>query len=75
MYVSNLKVLWISKRDGNGICIDNSGNECYIDSSIQGFEQLVPKDNVGGSIDRVGGVLCVRTLNHKYNSEIVIKHD
>lgn len=75
-YVSNLKVLWISEKNGNGICIDNSGNECYIDSSIEGFEQLRRKDNVSGTVYRLlpDGILCVKNLNTKYNSSAVIKN-
>ena len=73
MYVSNLIVLWINEKNGNGICTDNSGNECYVDSSIRGFEQLKRKDIVSGAIDRIGGVLCVRSLNTKYNSDTILK--
>lgn len=74
MYVSDLKVLWISEKNGNGICLDNSGNECYIDSSISGFEQLKRKDIISGIIYRLlpDNILCVKSLNTKYNSSTII---
>ena len=73
MYVSQLTVLWISEKNGNGILLDSSKNEIYVDSSITGFSQLNYKDTVSGSIDRISGVLCCRTLNTKYNTDTVIK--
>ena len=74
MYFSKLKVLWISEKNGNGVCLDNSGNECYIDSSIVGFNQLKRNDVVSGNIDRLSGVLCVRSLLSKYNSELLLRY-
>jgi hypothetical protein len=74
-YVSNLKVLWISEKNGNGICIDNSGNECYIDSSIEGFEQLRRKDAIAGVVYRLSpdNILCVKSINKHFKTREVIK--
>ena len=70
MYITGLKVLWISEKNGNGICIDNSGNECYIDSSINGFEQLKRNDQVDGEVYTLmpDKLLCVRSILTRYNS-------
>ena len=76
MYITGLKVLWISEKNGNGICLDNSGNECYIDSSINGFDQLKRNDQIAGVVYALmpDKLLCVKSLNTQFDSEEVSKY-
>lgn len=62
METKNLTVLWISEKNGNGICIDQKGNEYYIDRSIKGFDKLKIKDKIDGTVERITGTLCVREV-------------
>lgn len=41
-----LSVLWISSKQGNGILVDTTGNEYYIDISIPCFSLIKPHDLV-----------------------------
>ena len=59
-------ILWISKRDGNGILLakyDNKEYEIYFDKSVfLDFEIAKPKDNVYFSYVKTGGCNCGRDL-------------
>lgn len=73
-YITGLSVLWVDNKRGVGILIDNSENECYIDSSILGFEQLKRGDKISGVVGKLSGVLCCYRLSTKYNSTDLIKN-
>ncbi len=55
----NLKVLWISEKNKNGICVDKSGNEYYIDSSIKGFNELNRNNEFFAEVKRLEKSLLV----------------
>lgn len=67
MQDKQVKVLWISKRDGNGICVDQFGNEYYIDSSIPCFSLLSRNDVFEAKCRRVSSVLCVYNIGTIYH--------
>lgn len=64
------KVLWWSKRDGNGIVVmeDNehvgSGHEIYVDASVlKNCEELIPKQRVSFNINTdITDCLCGKNV-------------
>ena len=55
------KVLWISQRDGNGIIIDDNGNEYYFDTSVcKEFKDFKRNDIVSFNSDELSGCLVAK---------------